>query len=262
MSENWRWFLPFVAELGDVAQRETLSAANAELVEDKGGERYDPVTEADKAAERAIREMIAERYPDHEIAGEEYGATEGAGRFMWSIDPIDGTRQLVCGLPMWTTLIALLDAGNPILGLIDAPRLGERYLGWNDGAVLRIAGEEVPLKVSGCRSLADARLSTTDPYLFADHQFAAFNRLRGRVRLTRYGADGYAYARVAAGSFDLVVEANLKPHDYLPLIPVVRGAGGVVGNWSGGDDVSGGDMIAAATEELYQAAVALLSSSC
>jgi myo-inositol-1(or 4)-monophosphatase len=260
MSENWRWFLPFADELADLAQQETLSAANAELVEDKGAGAYDPVTEADKAAERAIRKLIADRYPDHGVAGEEYGSTGGAGHFVWSVDPIDGTRQLVCGLPMWTTLLALLEDGEPILGIIDASRLGERYVGWNDGAVLRMAGEEVPLRVSGCTNLADARLSTTDPYLFAGDEADAFERIRQSVRVTRLGCDGYAYARLAAGSIDLVIESGLKTHDWNALVPVIRGAGGVVGNWRGGEDLSGGDVVAAATAELFDQTVALLAN--
>jgi myo-inositol-1(or 4)-monophosphatase len=156
-------------------------------------------------------------------------------------------------------LIALLEEGAPVVGLIDAPMVGERYLGDGTGSRLITAGGERALRTSGCRSLAEARLATTDPYLFAAEEAAAFERLRRATRLTRYGFDAYAYARLAAGGIDLVAENSLKPHDYHALIPVIRGAGGVVGNWQGGDDLGKGEILAAATRELFDAAVATLA---
>jgi myo-inositol-1(or 4)-monophosphatase len=217
------------------------------------------VTEADRAAEARIRVLIEAHYPDHGIKGEEYADRPGAGPLAWSIDPIDGTRAFVCGLPSWAILIALLDEGQPVVGLIDVPALDERYVGQKGASRLILAGEERPIASSDCRGLAEARLSTTDPFLFAGAEAEGFERLRARARLTRYGLDAYGYARLADGTIDLVVESGLKPHDYNALAPVVRGAGGVIGNWRGGDDISGGDLVAAATRALFDEAVAVLN---
>jgi myo-inositol-1(or 4)-monophosphatase len=177
--------------------------------------------------------------------------------FIWSLDPVDGTRSFMCRLPTWTTLIALLDNGKPVLGVIDAPVLGETYVGRGGQSWLYGAENNLEVRTSGCTALADARLSTTDPYLFNEPR--PFERIRERAKVTRYGHDGYAYARVAAGTLDLVIESGLKPHDYNALIPVVRGAGGHIGDWQGGEDFIAGQVIAAATRELYDEALALLS---
>lgn len=241
----------FACTLADAARGVTLNAADRAAEDKNVGGVYDPVTAADREAERVIRALIEEAFPDHGIAGEEYGEKAGAGRYVWSLDPIDGTRAFICGLPSWTTLIALLEDGAPILGLIDAPALDERYLGF--------AGAS-GLAASGCRTLAEARLSTTDPYLFAGAEADGFERLRRAARLTRYGLDAYSYARLAAGSIDLVAESGLKPHDYNALIPVVRAAGGVIGNWRGEADFSEGQVLAAATRELFDEAVGVLAA--
>ncbi len=241
----------FACTLADAARLVTVPAASIlQEVEDKNeGGAFDPVTAADRGAEAAIRALIEAHHPDHGIEGEEFGSRPGDGRFVWSLDPIDGTRAFICGLPSWTTLIALLDEGRPVVGLIDVPTLDERYLGYAGAA---------GLKASGCRRLAEARLATTDAYLFTGAEIAGFDRLRTGARVTRYGLDAYAYARLAAGSIDLVAENSLKPHDYLALIPVVRAAGGVIGNWRGEDDFSAGQVLAAATQELFDETVALL----
>lgn len=246
-------YAAFAEELADAA-RAAIAAASREA-EDKGGGAYDPVTEADRAAERAMRALIEARYPDHGIAGEEYGVVRGDARFIWSLDPIDGTRAFICGLPSWTTLIALVEDGGATVGLIDAPAMNERYSGF--GRAARLNG--APLSTSGCETLTNARFSTTDPYLFADAEADGFERLRRATRVTRYGLDAYAYARLAAGSLDLVVESGLKPHDYNALGPVIRGAGGWFGNWEGGDDLSAGRVVAAASERLFEAAIRTLA---
>jgi myo-inositol-1(or 4)-monophosphatase len=246
----------FAEELAAVARRETVHRwAEAVPADDKGGGSYDPVTDADREAERAIRELIASRYPDHGITGEEWPDRPGTSEYSWSLDPVDGTRSFICRLPTWVTLIGLLRDGRPELGLIDAPCLDEIYVGFGDRAWLISKGERTALRASGCTAMADARLSTTDPFLFDGGPAAAFGRLRETARTTRYGHDGYGYARVAAGSLDLVIECGLKPHDYNALIPVVRGAGGVIGDWRGGEDFAAGNVIAAATQELYDEAV-------
>lgn len=250
----------FACRLADAARAETLGRwRDAGASRNKAhGALYDPVTQADVSAEAAMRKLIREVYPAHGIAGEEFADQPASNNLTWSLDPIDGTRSFVCGLPTWVTLIGLLRNGEPVLGVIDAPRLGERYIG--DGVAATLLPEARRLSASTCRALGEARLSTTDPDLFADDQAAGFARVRRQCRIVRYGHDGYAYARLADGSLDLIVEAGLKPYDLMALVPVVRGAGGVIGNWRGGGDLSGGDVVAASTPELFDRAVAALSA--
>jgi histidinol phosphatase-like enzyme (inositol monophosphatase family) len=244
----------FAHRLADAARRETLPRwVSGSAPENKSISEFDPVTEADREAERAMRALIEAEFPEHGISGEEYPDRAPQGPFCWSLDPVDGTRSFICGLPNWVTLIGLLQEGRPILGVIDAPCLEERYVGFGGEGLFHGRGGEARLRSSGCTDLAKARLSTTDPYLFRGAESAAFEQVRERVRTTRYGHDGYGYARVAAGTLDLVIESGLKPHDYNALIPVVRAAGGVIGDWAGGEDMSAGRVIAAATPELYQA---------
>ncbi len=226
-------------------------------VDNKAAAGFDPVTEADRGCERALRALIEARYPEDAIWGEEYGWTrEGAAR-EWSLDPVDGTRALVCGLPSWAVLVGVLEGGRYVAGMIDLPWLDERLLAVA-GATVR---NGVAARVSGCTALAEARFSTTDPFLFAGAEAQAFGRLRQRARLTRYGLDAMAYARVATGDLDLVVESGLKRHDYDALVPVVRGAGGVMGDWEGGEDFGPGRVVAAASRELYEEVVAVLAGA-
>ncbi|HLL32249.1 MAG TPA: inositol monophosphatase family protein, partial [Allosphingosinicella sp.] len=210
---------------------------------------------------RAMRGLIEARFPEHGIAGEELPERPAAGRWSWSLDPIDGTRAYICGLPSWTTLIALLDRGEPVLGVVDVPRLDELYLGYaREALVFGGGGEPRRLAASTCRSVSEARLSTTDPYLFEGAEAQGFERLRRAARLTRYGLDAYGYALVAAGTLDIVAESGLKPHDYNALVPLVRAAGGAVSNWSGGADLGAGQIVAAASEALLEEACRLLSA--
>ena len=199
--ENFRDFVSFAEQLADAARAEALPwlEAGGTAADKNEGGAFDPVTEADRAAERAMRALITARFPDHGISGEEYGETPAQGPWSWSLDPIDGTRAFICGMPGWTVLIALLRDGEPVLGVIDAPRMDERYVGLGAHAELVSDGARSPLRVSGCGRLAEARLSTTDPFLFAEQEAEAFERVRRAARLTRYGFDAYAYARLAAG---------------------------------------------------------------
>lgn len=248
----------FAEELAQAVRRETLHRwLEACAAESKSGDEFDPVTEADREAERVMRERIRARYPDHGTTGEEWPDEPGSGSYCWSLDPVDGTRSFMCRLPTWTTLIALLEDGRPILGLIDAPVLDEIFGGSGDQAWTISKGAREPIRTSGCSRLADARFATTDP--FAGIPAAVMDAIRASVRVTRYGHDGYAYARLAAGTIDLVIESGLKPHDYNALIPVVSGAGGHIGDWTGGTDFAAGRIIAAATRELYDEAVELLA---
>ena len=254
-------FAAFARLLAATARRETLPASRggSTIAENKVADGFDPVTQSDRNSERAMRRLIEENFPDHGISGEEFPDRPGSGRWCWSLDPIDGTRAYICGLPSWTTLIALLEEGEPVLGVVDVPRLDELYVGYRGEALLTCAGAQEPLVTSGCRSIGEARLSTTDPYLFAGAEAEGFERLRRTARLTRYGLDAYAYARLAAGSLDLVAESGLKPHAYNALVPLVRAAGGAVSNWSGGADLRAGQIVAAATQELLDQACRLLS---
>lgn len=255
-------FVAFAGKLADAARAVTLAGFSAAMAfEDKGEDDiFDPVTATDREAERVMRSLIEARFPDHGIEGEELGLKASGCRYKWSLDPIDGTRAFICGLPSWTTLIALMEDGNPVLGIIDAPMVGERYVGTTESTRLVGAKGTRAIGSSKCCRLAEARLSTTDPYLFAGIEAAAFERLRRSVKVTRFGFDAYAYARLAAGGIDVVAERGLRAHDYQALVPVVRGAGGVIGNWGGGSDISGGDVLAAATQELFDEAVSVLSA--
>lgn len=255
-------FAAFAEALADAARAEALRWREEQWeVEDKaGGVAFDPVTQADRAVERVLRDMIEASWPGHGIAGEEYGVEPGAGRYSWSLDPIDGTRSFICGLPTWTVLIALLEEGKPIVGVIDAPRLSERFVGFGETGHIVTPSARTALATSDCRSLTQARLSTTDPYLFSAGEKEGFERIRRQARLTRYGLDAYAYARLAGGGLDLIVESGLAPHDLNALLPVVTAAGGTVGNWRGEADLSEGKLVAAASRDLFDQAVALLAA--
>lgn len=204
-----------------------------------------------------MRELIGERFPDHGITGEEWPDQAGSGDYVWALDPIDGTRSFICGLPTWTTLIGLLHHARPIVGVVDAPALSESYVGCDGHAWVVLDNELCPLQTSHCTRLAEARISTTDPFLMFDARSAAtFERIRSAAPVTRYSQDAYAYARLAAGTLDLVIESGLKPYDYNALIPLVSGAGGAIGDWRGGQDYAGGKIIAASTPALFEEAVA------
>ena len=241
-------------ELSELARGLTVGLRLPLAVQDKGGNAFDPVTTLDRDIEQAMRAFLLGRFPDQGVWGEEAGWTNAAAPRHWSLDPIDGTRALICGLPSWCVLVGLIDRGQHVAGMIDCPSLDERLIAL-DGATTR---NGMPASTSGCSALASARLSTTDPYLFEADEAVAFDALRGAVLLTRYGLDALAYARVATGDLDLVVESGLQRHDLDALVPVVRGAGGHVGDWSGAEDWDGGRIVAAASESLYDEAVALL----
>ena len=224
------------------------------------GESYDPVTEADRAAEKAMREIIARERPHHGITGEEFGETPSSSGWRWVLDPVDGTRAFVAGLPVWTTLIALVDPmGFPVIGVIDQPVLGERYIGWPGGAALQTPAGRSPLTVSDVPSLSDAVISTTDPFILSVPEQGVWSDLRGASRLARYGLDAYAYARLAGGTVHLVAESGLQPWDVAALIPVVTGAGGHATDWTGAPASLGGQVLCTATDALMEEALTLLA---
>ena len=231
-------------------------------LEDKGGPgTFDPVTEADRGAEAAIRTLVAERHPDHGIIGEEYGEDRPDADFVWVIDPIDGTRAFIAGLPVWTTLIGLRFNGEPVLGSIGQPYLGELFIGQAGAARLVARGSSRPLATRKGAPLSRAIIATTDPdACFTPEELAAWRRLRAAARLARLGCDAYAYAMVAAGALDLVVEAGLKAWDIEAAIPVLAGAGGLVTDW-GGQAVGrcGGQAALAGDPALLEAVLPLLA---
>jgi histidinol phosphatase-like enzyme (inositol monophosphatase family) len=198
-----------------------------------GSGDYDPVTEADQGAEQTIRRLIAGRFPDHGVIGEEYGEDRPDAEFVWVVDPIDGTKAFVAGLPVWTTLIGLRFQGEPVLGSIGQPFTGELFIGQAGGSRLISGGRESALRVRNCPNLNEAVIATTDPAIFAGDESAAWLRLRQAVRLARLGCDAYAYAMVALGAMDLVVETGLKAWDIEAAAPLIAGAGGVITDWSG-----------------------------
>jgi len=224
------------------------------------GRDYDPVTEADKGAEAEIRRHIAERYPEHGVIGEEMGEDRPDAEFVWVLDPVDGTRAFVAGLPVWTTLIGLRFQGRPVLGSIGQPFLGEVFIGHAGGARLVTQGGARPLKVRTGAPLSAAIIATTDPEAcFGAAELAAWRRLRAATRLARLGCDAYAYAMVAAGTIDLVVESGLKSWDVEAAIPVIEGAGGLVTDWTGADiGREGGQMAIAGDRALLDEALTML----
>jgi myo-inositol-1(or 4)-monophosphatase len=230
------------------------------LADNKHGEGgFDPVTEADRAAERAMRAVLAEARPRDGILGEEFGATEGESGLTWVLDPVDGTRAFLSGTPTWGVLIAVSDASGPVYGLIDQPYIGERFEGGQGHAAMTGPLGGRVLSARGDRPLSEAILFTTFPELDTRAEAAAFADLARQVRLTRYGLDCYAYALVAAGQIDLVVETGLAPYDIQAPIAVIEAAGGIVTDWQGGPAHGGGRVIAAAGRAQHDAALAILS---
>jgi len=231
-------------------------------IEDKGSAfGFDPVTIADRNAEAAIRALIEARYPDHGIEGEEFGEIRPDADLCWVIDPIDGTKSFMAGLPGWGILIALLENDVPRLGIMHQPFIGESFEGDNESAAYAGRLGNYSLKVSGCNSLSDAVLATTSPQLLGSiENINRFRAVESNVKLSRYGGDCYSYCMLAAGHIDLVIEAGLNRYDIAALIPVIQGAGGVITDWTGGDALNNGTIIAAATRQLHDQALALLNA--
>jgi|SRR5437899_3041861 len=230
---------------------------------DKGGERgFDPVTDADKGAERAIRALISERYPAHGVIGEEYGEDRPDAEFVWVLDPVDGTRAFIAGLPLWCTLIGLRWQGRPVLGSIGQPFLDELYIGAAGGSRLMIRGQSRPLQVRPCPQLSGAIISTTDPAIFQGPERDAWRAVRTAARLARLGCDAYAYAMVAAGTMDLVLETRLQAWDIDAAIPVIAGAGGLTTDWRGEPVGGHGGQVAIAGDRacLEQALIAIANA--
>jgi histidinol phosphatase-like enzyme (inositol monophosphatase family) len=259
-----RGYVEFAHVLADRAGAAVLPHFRRRLtVADKAepGGRYDPVTVADRAAEKVMRAAIAEEFPDHGIIGEEFAARPGAGSLHWVLDPIDGTRAFIMGSPLWGTLIGLVEDGVPILGLMDQPFTRERFWGAAGSALMRgPEGKTRRLKTRPCPGLAQAVLTSTHPDLFKPpSETAAFARVRQQARMTRYGGDCYNYCLLAAGFVDAVVEAGLKPYDIVGLIPIIEGAGGQITTWDGKPALDGGRVLATGDKRVHAEALALLN---
>ena len=226
----------------------------------EGPHAFDPVTEADKGAERAIRELIARERPADAILGEEFGETKGTSGWRWVLDPVDGTRAFITGRHEWGSLIALEKDGAAVLGILDQPVLGERFVGVNGAAHLIQNGKSTVLKTRPCADLKDAILCATDPTAyFQPDELAAFTRVERSVRMTRYGGDCYLFAALALGFVDLIIEAGFQPWDIAALIPLVEGAGGVITNWQGGSCADGKQILAAGDARAHASAMKLLA---
>jgi len=220
---------------------------------------FDPVTAADRESEQAMRAILAERRPDDAIFGEEFGHQPGRTGLTWVLDPVDGTRAFLSGTPTWGVLIAVGGETGPSLGMIDQPFIGERFIGGFGRAEVIGPHGTAALATRPARPLDEAILFTTFPEVGTEAERTAFDNLAGRVRLTRYGLDCYAYALVALGQIDLVVEAGLQAYDIQAPLAVIEAAGGVVTDWRGGPAKDGGRVIAAANPKIHAAALELLA---
>jgi len=230
-------------------------------VEVKDGPVWDPVTEGDRAGERAIRAMIEKHYPDHGILGEEYGLKEARSPFTWVLDPVDGTRSFVCGMPTWATLIGLSFEGQPAFGLMNQPVVGDMFYGSPEGAWHDYRGLTTPIATRKGIALSGASIGTTAPELYrSEENQRRFQALKAKAQLTRYGGDAYFFCMMAAGHLDIAMDCGLQPYDITPLLPIVTGAGGVAAEWTGGDLTKGGNVITAGSPALLEEALAVMSA--
>jgi len=258
---NLHEIAPFLDELADVSARVILPKFRSGIAIDNklAGQQFDPVTAADREAEAVMRERILAQYPDHGILGEEYGNDRIDAERVWVLDPIDGTRAFICGLPTWGTLIGLTEKGRPVLGMMNQPFTGERYAGDTDRAWYRGPDGSRDLQTRACDNPEQAVLLTTTPALFPDHERSRYDRIEATVRLARYGTDCYGYAMVASGQADAVIESGLKPYDIVALIPIIEGAGGIVTSWTGGSAAEGGQVLATGDPRLHERLLAMLA---
>ena len=259
---DWTELTNFAVNLARASEAEILPYFRRNTaIEVKPHVDWDPVTEGDRAGERIIRKMIEARFPDHGINGEEYGIKPAKSGFTWVLDPVDGTRSFVCGMPTWATLIALYSEGKPVIGVMNQPFVGDLFYGNPEGAWNNYRGTIEPLRTRKDVKLADAAAGTTAPELYrSERDQRAFQNLRKAVRLMRYGGDAYFFSVLAAGHLDIAMDAGLQPYDIGALIPIIEGAGGAVGSWSGSIPAEGGNIICAGSQALLEAAIAEMKS--
>jgi myo-inositol-1(or 4)-monophosphatase len=252
--------IAFFDVIAEAAAAETLPRFRMPVtIDNKQASGFDPVTEADRAAEKAIRQLISERYPEHGILGEEHGDVGLDRDYVWVIDPIDGTRAFISGLPVWGTLVGLYHKGKAVMGMMDQPFTGERFIARPGEAAVKRNGVSSPLSTRKNVSLDQAIMMTTSPMIFPEALEPSYKRVEASVQLARYGCDCYAYAMVASGHIDLVVESDLKPYDVGGLIPLVEQAGGVMTTWSGGRPEMGGTIVASGSAALHETVLELLN---
>lgn len=250
-------FIEFAATLADAAGNAIRPHFRTLVSVDRKADDT-PVTIADREAEAAMRALIARHYPDHGIIGEEFGTEAGKGDLTWVLDPIDGTKSFISGRPIFGTLVALVRGERPILGIIDQPVLKERWIG-AEGRTTTFNGRDIATRP--CAALGDAMANTTSPDLFSGADVGKFTALAGSVWHMQYGGDCYAYAMLATGFLDIVVEADLKPYDFCALAPVINGAGGMMTDWRGAPLTVGSDgrVAAAGDPSLMPALINMLN---
>ena len=258
MSSELTEFAAFAERLADAARQcltEAAGAAPEPITKGDGS----PVTAVDRAVEERLREMIGAAYPDHGIVGEEFGETAPGNHLVWALDPIDGTLPFLAGFPVYGTLIALLRDGAPVLGVIEMPVTAERWVGCQGQPTLL---NGTPVHTRPCETLADAMMSTSNPDFYGDEDRPALKRLQAATRWRVYGGSCMAYARIASGRIDVGIDVNFDIHDYLALVPVIEGAGGVITDWEGRPlSLASGDRICAAGDRRVHAlALSLLAA--
>ena len=259
---DWAELTRFAIALAEASAKAILPYFRQNThVEVKDGPVWDPVTEGDRAGERAIRAMIEKHYPDHGILGEEYGLKEARSPFTWVLDPVDGTRSFVCGMPTWATLIGLSFEGQPAFGLMNQPVVGDMFYGSPQGAWHDYRGLTTPIATRKGIALSRASIGTTAPELYrSEENQRRFQALKAKAQLTRYGGDAYFFCMMAAGHLDIAMDCGLQPYDITPLLPIVTGAGGVAAEWTGGDLTKGGNVITAGSPALLEEALAVMSA--
>jgi myo-inositol-1(or 4)-monophosphatase len=260
MTDIWTELTDFALTLAQASGEAILPHFRQNVAVDaKIHENWDPVTEGDRAGERAIRHLIEKHYPTHGIIGEEYGTKTGTSGLTWILDPIDGTRAFVIGLPTWGTLIGLYEDGVPKIGIMHQPFVGDLFFGNPHGAWLEHRGQRSPIRVNGGKPLSDAIAGTTSPYLYKGKDQDAFQRLQSKTKLMRFGGDCYFFALVAGGHLDIALDPALQIYDIAGLIPIITGAGGHVGSWSGNDSSKGGNVLVSSSQRLFEEAIAAMA---
>jgi myo-inositol-1(or 4)-monophosphatase len=259
-NDEWNELADFARRLATLAGKVVLPLfRTSAVIHNKMDRGFDPVTEADRSAERAMRELIEKTYPDHGITGEELDDKPPNSEFNWVLDPIDGTRSFICGMPTWTTLIALTFRGKAVLGLVSQPFVQEIFIGgiygsWSEN----IAGRR-RLAVRSAPNIAEAILTTVAPEIYqSEKQRRVLEALRSRTRMTRFGGDAYFFAMLAAGFVDIAMDAGLETYDIAALVPIIEGAGGTITTWEGCEATGGGDIIAAASPALHEAVLEII----
>ena len=253
MEKNIKLFNRFANHLADEARKISMFYFKKKIkINNKNKKDFDPVTAADIGVQKKINKLINKRFPSHSVLGEEDSIIKNS-EYEWCVDPIDGTKSYIQGVPLWGTLIALSKNNEIILGLADIPALDERYIGHSKLSYKIIKNKKTALKVRNTKKLNESILNTTSPYVFANkNDQKSFERLSAKVKSTRLGGDCYSYCLLADGLIDIVVESGLKPWDIRALVPIIKNAGGIINTWESKEVANGGRIIAAANQGLFK----------